>query len=77
MSSKALKHNMSLYDSWRNLLTGISQGSPDKICVKDSNGSVTAIPWLQPPYNNKNDVFLCVVFSLFLFRLFCASFVIM
>ena len=29
---------MSSYDTWHNLLSGISQGSFDKIYVKDSNG---------------------------------------
>ena len=34
---------MSSYDTWHNLLSGISQGSFDKICVKDSNGAMTDI----------------------------------
>ena len=32
---------MSSYDTWHNLLSGISQGSLDKIYVKDSNGAMT------------------------------------
>ena len=34
---------MSSYDTWQNLLSGISQGSFDKIYVKDSNGAMTDI----------------------------------
>ena len=34
---------MSSYDTWHNLLSGISQGSFDKIYVKDSNGAMTDI----------------------------------
>ena len=34
---------MSSYDTWHNLLSGISQGSFDKIYFKDSNGAVTDI----------------------------------
>ena len=32
---------MSSYDTWHNLLSGISQGSFDKICIKDANGVMT------------------------------------
>ena len=32
---------MSSYDTWHNLLSGISQESFDKIYVKDSNGAMT------------------------------------
>ena len=31
---------MSSYDTWLNVLTGISQGSFDKIYIRDSNGSM-------------------------------------
>ena len=34
---------MSSYDTWHNLLSGISQGSFDKIYVKDSSGPMTDI----------------------------------
>jgi hypothetical protein len=34
---------MSSYDTWHNLLSGLSQGSFDKIHVKDSNGAMTDI----------------------------------
>ena len=34
---------MASYDSWHNLLTGISQGSFDKIFIKDVNGQLTDI----------------------------------
>ena len=34
---------ISSYDTWHNLLSGISQGSFDKIYVKDSNGAMTDI----------------------------------
>ena len=34
---------MSSYDTWHNLLSGISQGSFDKIYVKGSNGAMTDI----------------------------------
>ena len=30
---------MASYDTWHNLLTGISQGSFDKIYIKDANGN--------------------------------------
>ena len=31
---------MSSYDTWLNVLTGISQGSFDKIYIRDANGSM-------------------------------------
>ena len=34
---------MSSYDAWHNLQSGISQGSFDKIHIKDSNGAMTDI----------------------------------
>ena len=34
---------MSSYDTWHNLLSGISQGSFDKICIKDGSGAMTDI----------------------------------
>ena len=34
---------MASYDSWHNLLTGISQGSFDKIVIKDVNGQMVDI----------------------------------
>ncbi len=34
---------MSSYDAWRNLLTGISQGSFDRIFVKNVNGEMVDI----------------------------------
>ncbi len=34
---------MSSYDTWHNLLSGISQGSFDKIYVKDNSGAMTDI----------------------------------
>ncbi len=34
---------MSSYDTWHNLLSGISQGAFDKIYVKDNNGAMKDI----------------------------------
>ena len=34
---------MSSYNTWHNLLSGISQGSFDTIYIKDSNGAMTDI----------------------------------
>ena len=45
---------MSSYDTWRNLLSGISQGSFDETYVKDSNGAMTDILKGFKSHNNKN-----------------------
>ena len=34
---------MSSYDTWHNLLSGISQGSFDKIYIRDANGNMVDI----------------------------------
>ena len=34
---------MASYDTWQNILTGISQGTFDKIYIRDSNGNMTDI----------------------------------
>ena len=39
-NKKLLKYKMSSYDTWLNVLTGMSQGSFDKVYLRDASGNM-------------------------------------